>query len=92
MRDQKVAAKRANFILLVGGGLFVVTFLVIFFAMRDSDGSSTRAWSAMLGIVFGIPVACVVAAFGTAIAFQWTADRGPFDESDIDDDEKKADQ
>ena len=92
MRDQKEAAKRANFILLVGGGLFVVTFLVIFIAMRDSDASSTKAWSGMLGFVFGVPTAFVVAAFGTAISFQWGVDRGWFEEPDIDEEEGKGDQ
>ena len=88
MRDQKVAAKRADFILLVGGGSFVVTFLAIFMMTRDMHGSTNNARSGILGFLFGVPTAFVVAAFITAIAFQVAVDRGSFDEPDIDDEEE----
>jgi cbb3-type cytochrome oxidase maturation protein len=89
LRDQRVAAKRANFILLLGGGLFVVTFLAIFIAtpIHNMVGLGRALW-----IVILIPLALAVAGVGTAIAFQWTVDRGSFDEPDIDDAKRKGDQ
>ena len=89
MRDQKVAAKRANFILIVGGGLFVVTFFAVFIAtpIHSMVGLGRALW-----IVILIPLALAVAGVGTAIAFQCAVDRGSFDEPDIDDEKGKGDQ
>jgi nitrogen fixation-related uncharacterized protein len=89
MRDQRAAAKRANFILLVGGGLFVVTFLAIFIATPIHNMAGLgRAF----GILIIVPIALAVAVVCTAIAFQWSADRGSFDKPDIDDEKGKGDQ
>jgi len=82
VRDQKVATKRADFILAVGGGLFVVTFLAIFVPMliHDMHAAPNDGQGGMLGFVIGIPMAFAIAILGTAMAWRWAAKRGWFDE------------
>jgi len=81
MRDQRVGEK-IEFILLVGGGLFVVTFLGIFIPMliHDMHVAPHDGQGGIGGFVIGIPMAFAVSILGTSMAWQWAAKRGWFTE------------